>query len=91
MDLPRTYLLAYILISFSVSGEIACFMECIGLWTLLGKSSDDIRGKCILASPVLFNFCYFKVSLLFVIQGKSNTLLLHLHLIQILRIRERKS
>lgn len=65
----QNHQLISILISFNVSGEIAPLMEFIGLWSLLGKSSEDIRDKFILAPSVLFNFCYFKVSLLFVIQG----------------------
>lgn len=48
--------------SFSVSGETADFMEFIGLWSLLAKSPDDIRGKFMLAPPVLFNFYYLKNS-----------------------------
>lgn len=69
MELPRTYQLTSILISFSVPGEIAHFMEFIRLWSLLAKSPDDIRGKCKLASPVFFNFYYFKISLYLFYKG----------------------
>lgn len=37
-------------------------MEFIGIWSLLGKSPDEIRGKYVLSSPVLLNFCYLNFS-----------------------------